>query len=111
MRLDETVKHYLVDIDNRCGDLTLLSYTQRLQYLLTVLHELCAVVDLEQVTILHLRQCVQYLLNTPVQFVYRHGRKPDAGDMLSIPTVKAYIRVWKAFFNWCYQEELIPSNP
>ncbi|TMC14964.1 MAG: integrase, partial [Chloroflexi bacterium] len=26
---------------------------------------------------------------------------------LSANSVRAYVRVWKAFFNWCYQEELI----
>src|SRR6266487_1564874 len=108
---DGVLEHYLIDVDNNLGDLTLVSYTQRLGVLVRLLRDLCQVSGLEQVTVLHLRQCVQHLLTSPVEFVPRHGRKTDDGEKLSVVTVKAYIRVWKAFFSWCYQEELIDINP
>ncbi len=114
MRLDGeegVLQHYLIDVDNRLGDLTLLSYTQRLGVLVQLLRDLCGVTELEQVAVLHLRKCVQYLLTTPVDYEHHRGRNPEYGEVISPSTVKAYIRVWKAFFNWCYQEELIDSNP
>ena len=49
------------------------------------------------------------LLTVPVA---SNGRRPEREDgILSISTVKGYIRIWKAFFSWCYQEELINANP
>ena len=101
--------HYMIDVGNRLGDMTLVSYTYRLGVLVCLLRDVCSVVEVEQVTVLHLRQCVQHLLTVPVKIA---RRRPESGNgVLSISTVKGYIRVWKAFFNWCYQEELIPSNP
>lgn len=119
MKLDETLKHYLIDVDNNLGDLTLKSYTQRAGLLLQLLATICkdqngesvSVTMLEQVTTLYLRQCVQHLLTTPLDLTSSHGRKPEYGKILAPSTVKAYIRVWKAFFSWCYEEELIGSNP
>jgi integrase/recombinase XerD len=111
MKLDDVLKRYLIDVDNRLGDLTLIAYMQRLGRLLRLLDSLCGVTELEQVTVWYLRECVQHLLTTPVEYVPRHGRKPDDGEKLSLSTVRAYIRAWKAFFSWCYQEELMEANP
>src|SRR4030088_1743501 len=110
MKLDDTLKHYLMDVDNNRGDLTLVSYTQRMGVLLRLLATICVddkgksvvVVDLELVTTMHLRQCVQHLLTTHVTPGFRRGRKTEYGEALAPSTVKAYIRVWKAFFNWCF---------
>src|SRR6266700_3650086 len=103
------IQHFLMDVDNRLGDLTLVSYTHRVGTLVTLLRDLCGVSELEQVTTLHLRQCVQHLLSSPVEVKGRVPRSED--NKLAITTIKGYIRVWKAFFSWCYQEELIDSNP
>jgi integrase/recombinase XerD len=119
MKLDETLKHYLIDVDNNLGDLTLKKYTQCLGVLLQLLATVCtdqrgnsvSVVDLEQVTTFYLRQCVQHLLTTPVNLASSHGRRPEYGETLAPSTVKGYIRVWKAFFGWCFEEELIDTNP
>lgn len=119
MKLDETLKHYLIDVDNNRGDLTLLAYEQRLGALLRLLATVCkdqqgksvSVTELEQVTTLHLRQCVQHLLTAPIDLTTHRGRKPEFGETLAASTVKAYIRVWKSFFSWCYEEELIDVNP
>lgn len=105
---DGVIHHFLRDIDNRLSDLTLISYTHRLGVLIQLLHDLCNLTELEQVTVLHLRECLQHLLNNPVESKRSyHSTKVN----LSISTVKGYIRVWKAFFNWCYQEDLIEVNP
>ena len=57
---DGVLTHYLMDVDNRLGDLTLPSYTQRLEMLVRLLHDLCSITEIEQVDIKHLRQCVQH---------------------------------------------------
>ncbi len=106
---DGIVNHFLMDVDNRLGHLTYVSYKQRLGVLVELLSDTCQVVEVEQVTTLHLRQCVQHLMANPM----REKNDVDLSDnhILAISTVKAYIRVWKVFFNWCYQEELIASSP
>ena len=106
---DSVLEHYLMDVDNRLGHSTFLTYDQRVGALVGLLHDLCQVTDIEQVTTLHLRQCVQHLLNNPVKN-RNHALRSESG-ILAVSTVKAYIRAWKAFFSWCYQEELIESNP
>lgn len=106
---DGVLTHYLMDVDNRLDDDTLVSYIHRLDVLVTLLRDLFGVTEIEQVTVLHLRQCVQHLLTVPVKVVKR--RPESENGVLSVNTVKGYMRVWKAFFNWCYQEELIPTNP
>lgn len=97
---DGVIAHYLMDVDNRLGDLTVVSYTQRLQVLAQLLHNLCGVDDLEAVTVHHLRQCMQYLLSHTVS---EKGRRPTLGSHLSASSVDTYVRIWKAFFNWCFQ--------
>jgi integrase/recombinase XerD len=106
---DGVLTHYLMDVDNRLDDDTLVSYTYRLGVLVNLLRDLCGVTEIERVETKHLRQCVQHLLTVPVEIV--KCRPVSGNGVLAISTVKGYIRVWKAFFNWCYQEDLIPTNP
>ncbi len=111
MKLDGengVIQHFLMDVDNRLSDHSLVSYTHRLGVLARLLHDVCCVEDLEVVTVQHLRLCVQYLLNEPI---IGKSYRPLEDGKLSVSTVRGYIRVWKAFFNWCYQEELIDSSP
>lgn len=111
MRLDETVRYYLLNLENRkCSVNTRIAYRVALSMLVSLLASLCNVVELEQVTILHLRQCVQHLLTVPVERKGR-GRLPDSGTVLSDSSVCTYIRRWKAFFSRCFKEELIEKNP
>lgn len=62
-----------------------------------------------------MRQCVNHLLTSRLGIESPNpsykGRKPKNGDVLEVSTVRTYGRVWKAFFNWCYEEELIDDNP
>jgi integrase/recombinase XerD len=80
-----------------------------LAVLLQVLSQVCKIFELEQVTVLHLRQCVQYVMSADYQDT--HKGRWRTGSVLSVTTVRAYVRVWKVFFHWCYQEELIDLNP
>jgi integrase/recombinase XerD len=108
---DGVLTYYLMDVENRLGDaLTLVSYTRSLKLLIDLLNDLCGVTELEQVTTKHLRECIQHLLTVPLES--SKGRPPESSDgVLAISTVKGHIRIWKAFFNWCYQEELMDTNP
>jgi integrase/recombinase XerD len=74
-----------------------------------LLNTLYKVTELEQVTVLHLRQCVQHLLTAPAEAEGSH-RHP-VGPTLSVSAVVTYMRPWRVFFNWCYKEELIEKNP
>lgn len=110
MRLDETLKHYLVNLEARRFSVhTQLAYRHSLSVMVHLLDDLCHTTDVEQVNILYLRQCVQHLLNAPLE--EKRYRRPENGLTLSPSTVRSYIRRWKAFFSWCFKEELIEKNP
>ncbi|GCE20371.1 tyrosine-type recombinase/integrase [Dictyobacter kobayashii] len=111
MRLDETVEHYLRSlITRRLSIHTQLAYRHALALLVRLLADICGVTDLERVTVLHLRQCVQHLLTESVE-VQKSRRPPGNGSTLSAGSVCDYIRRWKTFFNWCQREDLIEKNP
>ena len=102
------IRHFLRDCELRSlSPNTLISYSHTLNILAETLQNVCQVTELEEITILHLRECVSYLLNTPTNTMKR-GR---TGETLDASSVRAHMRVWKAFFSWCYREELISKNP
>jgi len=108
---NSVVRLFLSDVKSRrVSQHTITSYTYAVHLLVSLLETLCGVTDLEGVTVVHLRQCVEHLLTNPVPVV-KSRRLPDNGSTFSISTVRTHIRVWKVFFNWCYQEELIDKNP
>jgi len=102
------IRHFLMDceIKSRTSP-TLQSYEHHLRVLSSLLQEVCEVTELEQVTVIHLRQCVQYLLTKPVRSA---SLRPN-DTVLSTNSVRGHVRVWKAFFTWCFREELIDVNP
>ncbi|GCE27897.1 tyrosine recombinase XerC [Dictyobacter alpinus] len=111
MKLDETVKHYLRSlVTRRLSPHTQLAYSYALNLLMRLLADICGVTDLERITVLHLRECVQYLLTESVE-VQKSRRPPENGSTLSAGSVCDYIRRWKTFFTWCQREELIEKNP
>lgn len=114
MKIDDVIYHYLMDCQNkgRTED-TLISYKQRLAAFADLLAKMCGVTEIERVSVLHLRQFVQCLMGNDVQL--GSGQVYPGycfeGSVLELSTVRAYVRVIKSFFNWCYQEELIDINP
>ncbi|HTI13174.1 MAG TPA: tyrosine-type recombinase/integrase [Dictyobacter sp.] len=110
MKLDETIDHYLLNLETRrYSPNTQIGYRYALHVMAHLLITLFGVSELEQVTILQLRQCVQHLLTSPVE--QKRARPPENGLTLSPSSVCVYIRRWKTFFNWCYREELLEKNP
>jgi integrase/recombinase XerD len=104
MKLTEVVEHFLLDLEIKGRTkATLVDYRHRLGILVRVLRDQCQVTDLEQVKVNHLRQVVQYLLNA--EHPYERGRKCEGVGFAPV-TVRAFVRIFKSFFHWCYQEEL-----
>ena len=109
MKLSDVVDHFLLDCEvSGRSRITIADYRRRLGVLVQLLQELCQVTDLEQVTIVALRRCVQHLMTEKV--VHRYGRRAE-GETLAPVTVRAFVRVFKAFFHWCYLEDLMDSDP
>lgn len=105
------VAHYLMVLEMRnYSPYTLARYTYALNVLMQLLESLCQVTELEQVTVLHLRQCVQHLMITPIAR-QKSRRPPASGKTLAASSVCTLMRGWRAFFNWCFREELIEKNP
>lgn len=123
MKLTEVIDQFMMDMKaRRRSEMTLVNYERRLRALVWLLQRVCTqdgqpvvVTELEQVTVGHLRQCVQHLLTSddlpPSPNPKYKGRRPVSGKALDASSVGSYVRVWKSFFNWCYQEELIDTNP
>jgi integrase/recombinase XerD len=119
MKIDEVIEHYLTDLSNKStSEYTLPQYRHGLALLSRLLAEKCQVTELEAVTVLHLRQCAEVLLTTWVTGGPREdrprsrwGRALEGEGRLAVSSVRYYMRVWKAFFNWCYREELLDRNP
>jgi integrase/recombinase XerD len=110
MRLDEVLQQFMLDCEIRGRTpLTLKWYRQRLLFFIQTVEQSYGVVELEQVTIGHLRQFVQLLMNTKVNST--HPRKHVQEKKLSPTTVRGYVRVLKVFFSWCLHEDLIDTNP
>jgi len=105
------VAHFLMTVEMRhYSPYTLERYTYALSVMMDLLESLCKVTELEQVTVFHLRQCVQHLMTASVP-IQKSRRPPQNGKTLSASSVCTLIRGWKVFFNWCFREELIEKNP
>jgi integrase/recombinase XerD len=106
---NNVVKLFLSDLNTkRSSPHTIVSYTYILRLLVSVLETVCGVTELERVTVIHLRQCVEHLLTNSLS---SGKRLPDNGKTFSASTVRNHIKVWKTFFTWCFQEELLDKNP
>ncbi len=92
---NNVVKLFLSDLNTkRPSPHTITSYVYILRVLVSILETVCGVTELERVTVIHLRQCVEHLLTAPVALVKSY-RLPDNGKTLSIATVRNHVKVWK----------------
>lgn len=110
MNIKSTINHFIADCEIRglSGETTSW-YRKRLSLFATKLEEASGVIQLEDVKIAHLRQFVQLLMTT--QSGANNPRVPTQERLISPYTVRGYVRTLKVFFSWCYQEELIDTNP
>jgi len=105
------VAHYLMTLEMRhYSPHTLLRYGYALKVMMQLLESLCQVTELEQMTVLHLRQCVQHLMTTPIDR-QKSRRPPENGKTFSDSSMCSFVRVWKSFCNWCVKEELLEKSP
>jgi integrase/recombinase XerD len=115
MKIADTVKHFLADCQVKGRtEYTLSSYKQHLGMLVQLLMSMFNISELEQVTIKHLRQCVQHLMGVELEIpsnCFYPGYQQANGASLAVSSVRAYVRIFKVFFTWCYQEDLIDVNP
>ncbi|HET8845381.1 MAG TPA: hypothetical protein VFN35_28170, partial [Ktedonobacteraceae bacterium] len=82
MKISETINHYLLNLENRrYSKYTRVGDRRALVVLAHLLAALLDVVELEQVTVLHLSRCVQHPLTTPVD-EKRRCRSPESDSIL-----------------------------
>jgi integrase/recombinase XerD len=102
------IEQYMTDCDNRGHSESTQAGRRRLFGWLVRWLESKGVTELEGVTPLLLRQFLSFLLQSEASD--RSGTSKYSSK-LSPVTVSTYLSYLKAFFNWCCQEDLIPSNP
>jgi integrase/recombinase XerD len=108
MKLTEVIEQYIIDAENRNRAVGTLGIYRRVLGLLVWWLEQAGVVELEAVTLAQLRQFLNFLINSDSS-----KRFPDAvrKGRLAPATVGTYVAMVKAFFHWCFNEELIEANP
>lgn len=110
MKLQDAVKGYLLSRKMNCSEKTIEWYRQKLSHFCFVLEEEYEVIDLEQVTVTHLRLFVDRMIQTKTG--ENHPYKPLQEDTpIRDVTVKGYVQVIRGFFNWCVKEDLIAKSP
>jgi integrase/recombinase XerD len=110
MKLDDVVKHFLIDCENRrLSDGTIVLYRRVLGLLVHRLAEDSKITDLEEVRIVHLRQFLHFLFHSDES----NKRFPNhyRQEKLAPTTVRNYVIFVKAFFHWCVVEELLTTDP
>jgi integrase/recombinase XerD len=108
MKLVDVLEQYMIDCDNRGRVEGTLDLYRRYLGLLIRWLEPKGITDLEDVTLPILREFQSFLMKSDASDRYE---KVVVQGKLTPVTISSYIRVIKAFLGWCYDEELISSNP
>ncbi len=66
--------------------------------------------NISSVTVLDLQQIYAGLAARRMLYAF-HPTKPAQPGSLSPATLHGYVRAWRAFFNWCVERDLLPTNP
>ena len=104
------IEQYMTDCSNRGHDEGTQALRKRLFRWLVPWLEKKGVIELEDVTLLLLRQFLSFLLQSRASERCEMESRSRA-DKLAPSTVAMYISYLKAFFHWCYMEELLPFDP
>jgi integrase/recombinase XerD len=108
MKLSEVIEQYLLDCENRGrSDGTIGNYQRQLGLLVRWLAAQ-GIQEIEEVTVPLMRQFLNYLKHSDSS--ERYEQVAQAGK-LADSTVGTYVGSVKAFFQWCFMEELISANP
>lgn len=108
MKLTEVIEQYVIDGENHGRAKGTLELYRRDLGLLACWLERVGVSELEGVTLALLRQFLNYLLtsSSDERFLYSKIQ-----GKLAPSTVGTYVSIIKAFFKWCFVEELLDVNP
>jgi len=107
-KLYELIEYY--EVCNRCANKsprTITWYTDNLNQFLAYLKSNKLSDSVDDIDIKVLREYVLYLMKRK-KF---HGKNGDSSSTLSPLSVHGHVRTLKAFFNWLFNEELVPQNP
>ena len=109
MLINNAIAGFVLDRETKnCSAKTTLWYRSRLGGLTDFLKEQ-EVITLEEVTVHHLRAFIVHLQKAPV--AERNPYRPAGVNPISAQTLRGYVRAFKAFFRWCYMEELLVKDP
>jgi len=84
---------------------TITWYAKRLRPLRDFTHPLTSI------TLGDLRRTYALLADRKTQYIDHPSGRAPINKPLSPSTLRGYVRAWRAFFNWCVDEGLLPSSP
>lgn len=106
--LDSLIKGYILDCKAEGKSSTTISGYQMLLKNFAWYCHLNEYPPPQKFTAIHIRRFLDYLATETHRW---NSRSPRAKRPVNKTTVNCYYRALHSFFNWLYQEELIPSDP
>ena len=106
MKLSEALRAFDLSLVGNAADSTRSWYQARLSALV----EFTGDVEIEELTISHLRRWRLSLIERDGRW-QDHPTRPEQAGGLSPWTVRGYVRAVRAFCNWCVREGLLVSSP
>ena len=108
MKLVDVIEQFIIDAENRKRAVGTIAIYQRILGLLVRWLGQLGISDLEGVTLPLLRQFLNFLMTSDSD-----KRFPGAVQKgrLASSTLSTYVAMVKAFFKWCYEEELLSADP
>jgi integrase/recombinase XerD len=108
MKLTEVIEQFLIDCENRNrADGTISIYRRQLDFMARWLAGQ-GVQELEEITVPLMRLFLNHLKHSDSSERYGHVARQGK---LSDSTLGRYLAAYKAFFQWCVEEDLISSSP
>lgn len=109
MLINNAIAGFLLDRETANRSASTARFYRSKLGLMSVFFKEQELVEIESVTTYHLRAFIVHLQKAPASETNPY--KPTSGHPINALTLQGYVRAFKAFFRWCFQEEIIGKDP
>ena len=103
--IEQSIDRYLLSLQAVRAQPTIAWYAKRLRPLRDLQRPLTAI------ALDDLRQAYARLAGRKVKYQHHPSGRAPIDEPLSPATLRGYVRAWRAFFNWCVDENLLMVSP